>query len=749
MKTTAAVLVETGRPLELADLEIPALKPGQVLVEVAFSGVCHTQLLEARGHRGEDRFLPHCLGHEGSGIVREVGAGVTRVEPRRRGHPVVDQGRRSGRSRHRLRVERDRSVNAGAITTFATHSVISENRLTPIPDRPLDAARGARRLRGADRAREWCSTRRSRGRGRAWWCSASAGWGRAPSRPRQLCGCQPVIAVDVNADKFSLAEKLGATRSINSRTTDPVAVIHELCRGGADFAIEATGNPAVMRQALACVRPQGGTAVIVGNAKHGQTLEIDPRELNQGKRLLGTWGGDNVPDRDYPRYGRLIAAGKLNVEPLLGRTYGLLDVNAALDDLERGRVPDPLLEIGGMAKSVFALGSSRRESGNNAHRPRLRQHDCLLRPAVSPAGRRAGARAAGPGGRQVRGAGLPPRGGPRGCMDRAAGHRLRPADRRRGTVPGSPGLPRALPPGTGPRRDRLAQDAPAVSRRRTRSACRRARISPIPRLLRVRQNRTRRPSACSSRRRWPGSWRGSARSAVPRSWTTCPSSLPNPRSRPAFGECCSTRRGAAPRTAGSIAWRRGTSAAIASWPDTRSSRDIARSRNRRSTHLPRGPRTGARTRSLWPAVRTTASSGPIASAAGRHSRVTSAPSPIRGTAWAPSSRSAALRGRPASMRFPGRSHAIPPLDSDSSSSSKALVRKPSPRPLVAQAAAFVRGLERPRAPHSRPRACHSHPKRASRSKSTWVSSAAGPIGSGTSSRNPPSTAMRCSSSSAI
>ena len=67
MKTTAAVLVELGRPLELADLEIPALKPGQVLVEVAYSGVCHTQLLEARGHRGEDRFLPHCLGHEGSG----------------------------------------------------------------------------------------------------------------------------------------------------------------------------------------------------------------------------------------------------------------------------------------------------------------------------------------------------------------------------------------------------------------------------------------------------------------------------------------------------------------------------------------------------------------------------------------------------------------------------------------------------------------------------------------------------------
>src|SRR6185437_4629987 len=80
MRTAAAILVETGKPLEIADLEVPRLQPGQVLVEVQYSGVCHTQLLEARGHRGEDRFLPHCLGHEGSGIVREVGPGVTKVK---------------------------------------------------------------------------------------------------------------------------------------------------------------------------------------------------------------------------------------------------------------------------------------------------------------------------------------------------------------------------------------------------------------------------------------------------------------------------------------------------------------------------------------------------------------------------------------------------------------------------------------------------------------------------------------------
>ncbi|HEY3788219.1 MAG TPA: zinc-binding dehydrogenase, partial [Urbifossiella sp.] len=143
-----------------------------------------------------------------------------------------------------------------------------------------------------------------------------------------------------------LAKQLGATHTINSKASDPVAEILKVCKGGVDFAIEATGLAPVMRQALASVRQQGGAAVVIGNARFGSTLEIDPRELNMGKRLLGTWGGDNVPDRDYPRYCKLLSSGRLDLEPLLSRSYGLGDVNAALDDLEQGRAARPLLEIG-------------------------------------------------------------------------------------------------------------------------------------------------------------------------------------------------------------------------------------------------------------------------------------------------------------------------------------------------------------------------------------------------------------------
>ena len=100
-----------------------------------------------------------------------------------------------------------------------------------------------------------------------------------------------------------------------------------------------------MRQALASVRPRGGAAVVIGNARQGALLELDPKELNQGKRLLGTWGGDNVPDRDFPRYARLQRSGKLDLHAMVAKTYALEQINDAIDDLEAGAVIRPMIDM--------------------------------------------------------------------------------------------------------------------------------------------------------------------------------------------------------------------------------------------------------------------------------------------------------------------------------------------------------------------------------------------------------------------
>ncbi|HEX8136018.1 MAG TPA: zinc-binding dehydrogenase [Pyrinomonadaceae bacterium] len=343
MKTLAAVLVQTGRPLELAQLEIPALKPGQVLVEIAWSGICHTQVLECRGYRGEDRYVPHCLGHEGSGVVYDVGPGVTKVRAGER--VILSWIKGSGADVPGTVYQwNDRAVNAGGITTFSRHAIVSENRLTPLPkDVParIAALMGCAVPTGVGAV---FNTARPRP-GQSMVVFGAGGIGLCAIAGAAIAGCTPVIAVDIQQDKLKLAEQMGATHCIDAAQTDALEEIKRVNPGGADFAIEATGRPQVMRQALQCVRNQGGTAVVIGNARHGERLELDPQQFNQGKRLLGTWGGDNWPDRDYPRYSSLIAAGKLRLEPMLSKTYQLSQINEAIDDLEQGRAARPLVDL--------------------------------------------------------------------------------------------------------------------------------------------------------------------------------------------------------------------------------------------------------------------------------------------------------------------------------------------------------------------------------------------------------------------
>jgi len=343
MKTTAAILVELSQPLELVELEIPPLKPGQVLVEVAYSGVCHTQVLEARGHRGEDRFLPHCLGHEGSGIVREIGEGVTKVAP---GDSVILSWiKGSGLDVPGTVYDwNGRAVNAGGITTFAQYAVIAENRLTPLPcgiSLQHAALIGCAIATGAGAVINAAQAQA----GRSLAVLGIGGVGLCAVAAAALSGCRPVVAVDLKPHKLALARQMGATETIEAGNTDVVAAIGDLCPGGVDYAIEATGRPAVMLQALASVRAQGGAAVIVGNAHSGERLELDPRQLNQGKRLLGTWGGDSVPDRDYPRYCELVASGRLDLGPMLSSPYPLAAINQALDDLEAALVVRPIIAM--------------------------------------------------------------------------------------------------------------------------------------------------------------------------------------------------------------------------------------------------------------------------------------------------------------------------------------------------------------------------------------------------------------------
>ena len=343
MKTQAAILVETGRPLVLAELEIPILKPGQALVEIAYSGACGTQVLEVRGHRGEDRWLPHCLGHEGTGRVIEVGGAVSKVKA---GDAVVlswlkGDGLDEGGATYDWN---GTTVNAGGVTTFQRHAVVSENRLTPLPEGlAMDVAvlLGCAALTGMGAVHN--VVRLEAGQSVA--IFGTGGIGLNACMAAASCRAAPIIGIDRNPARRDLARRYGATHVIDPSSTEVAEEILRIAPGGVDAAIEATGHPEVMAQAVAATRPRGGIAVVIGNAPTGSKLVLDPAVFNQGKSLLGTWGGGSFPDRDVASYARLLSSGRFPVRDLLSAPYRLDQADRALDDLEAGRVGRPLIDV--------------------------------------------------------------------------------------------------------------------------------------------------------------------------------------------------------------------------------------------------------------------------------------------------------------------------------------------------------------------------------------------------------------------
>lgn len=343
MKTDAAILTELQKPLVVSGIEIPSLKPGQVLVDISYSGICHTQLSECKGNRGEDKFLPHCLGHEGSGVVREIGSGITKVKV---GDRVILSWIKGTGADISSTVYRwgNKRVNAGGVTTFSRQSVISENRLTVIPnDISMEVAAliGCAVPTGMGAVLNTAQPRP----GQSIAIFGTGGIGLCAVAGAAISGCAPIIAVDINPEKLKVAKKMGATHCVCSKTDDPEEKIMKICPRGIDFAIEATGIPDVMNLALTSVHAQGGIAVVIGNAKFNDKLVIDPRQLNMGKQLRGTWGGDNNPDIDFPRYCQLVKFGRLNLDPLMSLPYSLGDINQALLDLAMGRVVRPLIDM--------------------------------------------------------------------------------------------------------------------------------------------------------------------------------------------------------------------------------------------------------------------------------------------------------------------------------------------------------------------------------------------------------------------
>ena len=329
-KIKAAVLVMQHAPLELAELDLPKeLSFGQVLVKVHYSGICGAQINEIEGAKGPDKFLPHLLGHEGSGTVVSVGPGVKRVK-------LDDRVVMHWRQADGIQAEapayswNGRKVNAGWVTTFNNYAVVSENRVTPIPhnfDLKLAPLFG-------------CSVTTAMGVvnndahvkiGQSVVVFGVGGVGLNIAQSAAMVSAHPIVGIDVVDSKLDMAKRFGATHCINSaQVGDLAAEIRKIVGdGGADVVVDTTGNARVIEQAYELTHADGKT-ILVGVPKKGDNISIYSLPLHFKKVLTGSHGGSAEPHVDIPRYIRLMQAGKLRLAGLVTHEFKLDQINDAI-----------------------------------------------------------------------------------------------------------------------------------------------------------------------------------------------------------------------------------------------------------------------------------------------------------------------------------------------------------------------------------------------------------------------------------
>lgn len=335
-QTQAAILVEQRQPLVVDEIELAApLEAGQVLVEVHNSGVCGSQLGEIAGVKGPDKWLPHLLGHEGGATVLEVGPGVRYVKP---GQRVVMHWRKGlgiDAAPYKYRWQGN-TLNAGCITTFQRHAVVSENRLTPIDESiSTDTAAlfGCPVTTGLGVVENNAQLKP----GQSIVVYGAGGVGLNIIQGAALTSGHPIIAIDLFDNRLALAKRLGATHTINAKQEDAAAKVLELLGGKADVVVDNTGNVQIIRTCYDLTADDGKT-ILVGVPRADADATIHTLPLHFEKTLTGSHGGESIPHRDIPRYLKLVAAGRLDLQPLITHRYTLQQINQALDDLRSGNV---------------------------------------------------------------------------------------------------------------------------------------------------------------------------------------------------------------------------------------------------------------------------------------------------------------------------------------------------------------------------------------------------------------------------
>ncbi|MDB6178174.1 S-(hydroxymethyl)glutathione dehydrogenase/class III alcohol dehydrogenase [Paracoccus sp. Z330] len=366
MRTRAAVAVEAGKPLEVMEVNLEGPKAGEVLIEIKATGICHTDEFTRSGADPEGIF-PAILGHEGAGVVLEVGPGVTSLKPGDHVIPLYTPECRecasclSGKTNlcTRIRATQGQGLMPDGTTrfsmldgtpiyhymgcsTFANHTVLPEIALAKVrEDAPFDKicyiGCGVTTGIGAviNTAKVEIGAKAV--------VFGLGGIGLNVIQGLRMAGADMIIGVDLNDDKKEMAERFGMTHFVNPKNVENVVQeIVEMTKtpfddiGGADYSFDATGNVKVMRDALECTHRGWGQSVVIGVAPAGAEISTRPFQLVTGRVWKGTAFGGARGRTDVPKIVDWYMDGKIEIDPMITHTMGLDDINKGFDLMHHG-----------------------------------------------------------------------------------------------------------------------------------------------------------------------------------------------------------------------------------------------------------------------------------------------------------------------------------------------------------------------------------------------------------------------------
>ncbi len=368
MKVAAAIALEPAKPLEIDEVDLEGPRFGECLVRLAATGVCHTDSYTLSGRDPEGLF-PTILGHEGAGVVEEVGAGVTSLAPGDHVIPLyIPECRQckyclSGRTNlcNAIRTTQGQGLMPDGTSrlslggrlvhhymgtsTFAERSVVPEIALAKIRrDAPLQKVclLGCGITTGIGAVLNTAKVEP----GSSVAVFGLGGIGLSVVQGAVMAGAERIFGIDANPAKFELARQLGATETLDPRELDDVAAwLVDATDGGVDYSFECIGNVEVMGQALACTARGWGTAVIIGVAGAGEEIHTRPFLLVTGRRWMGTAFGGTRGRTELPGLVDRYMSGRIKVDEMVSQTLPLEQINRAFE----------LLHEGGVIRSVIRL----------------------------------------------------------------------------------------------------------------------------------------------------------------------------------------------------------------------------------------------------------------------------------------------------------------------------------------------------------------------------------------------------------